>query len=166
MWFPRDDPVALRVPSTNTIIRKGAAVTRTRLKITIPALAMVFLNMACGTEEGKDTASEDTAGTQDTSIDDADTDTDADADTDTDADADADTDTDTDADTDTVVEYYGPENTWPHAELDAVPTDLAGTGYQVGDIAYNFVLEDQFGDEVELYQFYGSVIVIDAFAMW
>ena len=61
---------------------------------------------------------------------------------------------------------YGPENSWFHAMTSEVPEGLAGTGYRSGDIAYNFTLQDQFGEEVELYQFYGQVIVIDAFAEW
>ncbi len=62
--------------------------------------------------------------------------------------------------------YYGPENSWWHAYEDDVPADLAGTGWSNGDIATNFTLTDQFGDEVELYQFYGQVIVLDVFAYW
>ena len=61
---------------------------------------------------------------------------------------------------------YGPENTWWHAMESDVPADLEGTGYGDGDIAYNFQMTDQFGDELELYQFYGQVIVIDVFAEW
>lgn len=61
---------------------------------------------------------------------------------------------------------YGPENSWPHASEDDVPADLAGTGWSDGDIATNFTLVDQYGDEVELYQFYGSVIVVDNYAEW
>lgn len=61
---------------------------------------------------------------------------------------------------------YGPENSWWHALEDEVPGDLAGTGYREGDIAYDFTVVDQFGDEVQLYQFYGQVIVLDLFAEW
>jgi len=61
---------------------------------------------------------------------------------------------------------YGPENSWFHAMVSDVPVGLEGTGYRAGDIAYNFTLQDQFGQEVELYQFYGQVIVLDAFAEW
>jgi cytochrome oxidase Cu insertion factor (SCO1/SenC/PrrC family) len=43
-------------------------------------------------------------------------------------------------------------------------TDLCGTG--VGDLACNFTLQDQNGDEVELYQFTGKVILLDLFAEW
>ena len=61
---------------------------------------------------------------------------------------------------------YGPENSWWHATVDDVPDGLAGTGWGTGDTAYNFTLVDQFGDELELYQFYGLVIVLDLFTEW
>ena len=61
---------------------------------------------------------------------------------------------------------YGPENSWWHADEADVPAELEGTGYKEGDIAYNFQLTDQFGDDMELYQFYGQVIVLDVFAEW
>lgn len=61
---------------------------------------------------------------------------------------------------------YGPENTWWHASNSDVPEDLEGTGYNAGDTAYNFTLNDQFGDEVELYQFFGQVILLDVYAEW
>lgn len=63
-------------------------------------------------------------------------------------------------------EDYGPENSWWHASAADVPDDLAGTGYRAGDIPHNFSITDQFGDSVELYQFYGKVIVLDVFAQW
>jgi hypothetical protein len=61
---------------------------------------------------------------------------------------------------------YGPENSWWHAYSSDVSEDLEGTGYSEGDIAYNFTLNDQFGDEVELYQFFGQVILLDVYAEW
>jgi hypothetical protein len=111
------------------------------------------LMLGCGDKEDTDTAV--------TGDDEADTDTDTDADTDTDTDADADTDTDTDTDAE-----YGPSNDWWHARVSDVPTDMAGTGWREGDVAYNFTLSDQNGDEVELYQFYGKVVVLDVYAEW
>ncbi|MCK6504475.1 hypothetical protein L6R53_13910 [Myxococcota bacterium] len=77
-----------------------------------------------------------------------------------------DADDDDDDDGGSAPEPYGPENTWPHADVDDVPSDLEGTGWGVGDIAYNWTLLDQYGQEVELYQFYGQVIVIDNFTEW
>jgi hypothetical protein len=61
---------------------------------------------------------------------------------------------------------YGPGNTWWHACIDDVPSSLNGSGFQSGDTAYNFTMSDQFGDSVELYQFFGKVIVLDLFAFW
>lgn len=43
------------------------------------------------------------------------------------------------------------------------PPGLAGEGYGIGDIAYDFTARDQFGDDVSLYQFYGKTIVLDFF---
>ncbi|MCP4872735.1 MAG: TlpA family protein disulfide reductase [Proteobacteria bacterium] len=63
-------------------------------------------------------------------------------------------------------DLYGPENSWWHANASDVPGDLAGTGFRAGDIATNFTITDQYGDEVELYQFYGKIIVLDVFAQW
>ncbi|MFT4974667.1 MAG: thiol-disulfide isomerase/thioredoxin [Myxococcota bacterium] len=61
---------------------------------------------------------------------------------------------------------YGPDNRWPHAEASDVPSGLAGTGFAPGDVAHNFSMLDQFGELVELYQFYGRVIVLDVVAEW
>jgi len=69
-------------------------------------------------------------------------------------------------DDDDAATEYGPENTWWHALAADVPEDLEGTGRFAGDIAHNFTVQDQFGDDVELYQFYGKVIVLDVFAQW
>jgi peroxiredoxin len=54
----------------------------------------------------------------------------------------------------------GPPNDWWHCEQDDFPAGLYGTGYEAGDTAFDFLLMDQNGDEVELYQFYGRPIVI------
>lgn len=63
---------------------------------------------------------------------------------------------------------YGPDNGWDVASADDVPSDLAstGSGFSVGDVIANATLVDQHGDEVELYQFYGKVLLLDVFAMW
>ena len=60
----------------------------------------------------------------------------------------------------------GPENDWWHACEEDLPSGLAGTGFGAGDTAYDFVAQDQFAQDVSLYQFYGKIIVIDAFAQW
>ena len=62
-------------------------------------------------------------------------------------------------------ELYGPDNQWYHTTTDLVP-DGSGCGRSNGDLACNFTLTDQNGDQVELYQFAGQVIVIDVFAEW
>jgi peroxiredoxin len=61
---------------------------------------------------------------------------------------------------------YGPESQWFHALEDEVPSDVQGEGFRVGDIAHNFTLFDQNGEEVELYQFYGKTVLLDVFAEW
>ncbi len=61
---------------------------------------------------------------------------------------------------------FGPVNEWWHAADRSIPPGLAGTGWADDDIAYDFTLMDQHGDLVQLYQFYGTVIVLDIVAMW
>lgn len=61
---------------------------------------------------------------------------------------------------------YGPTNSWWHADTVDVPPSLSGTGYGYGDTAFDFTLIDQHGDPVQLYQFYGQVIVLELFAEW
>ncbi len=61
---------------------------------------------------------------------------------------------------------FGPDNDWWHADAADVPSGLSGTGYNAGDIAHDFTLTDQNGDEVRLYQFHGQVILLDIFTMW
>ena len=52
---------------------------------------------------------------------------------------------------------------WPRGP---VPDELEGTGNEVGDIAANFHLMDQFGEQVNLWSFYGQVVVIENAAEW
>jgi peroxiredoxin len=63
---------------------------------------------------------------------------------------------------------YGPENDWDGATTAEVPDDLGaeGTGFNVGDVIPNATLVDQHGNEVELYQFYGKVVLLDVMTMW
>ena len=63
-------------------------------------------------------------------------------------------------------EAYGPDNDWWHADAEDVPSALAGTGFRTGDVAYDFTAIDQNGDEVQLYQFYGQVILLDVLTEW
>ena len=80
-------------------------------------------------------------------------------------DDDADDDDAADDDDDACTEQ-GPSNDWWHACAEDIPDGLAGTGFTAGQTATNFTLLDQFGNEVELYQFYGKIIVVDTFAQW
>ena len=62
-------------------------------------------------------------------------------------------------------DFDGP-NDWFHAADGAAPAALIGTGTDVGDVADNARMIDQFGDELTLYQFYGQIVVLDFAAMW
>lgn len=59
--------------------------------------------------------------------------------------------------------WVAPVNSWSSS---APPADLEGEGYSVGQVMPDFLLMDQNGDEVALWQFYGSVIVLDISTMW
>ena len=59
--------------------------------------------------------------------------------------------------------WEAPENSWISSEPPG--TDLS-TGYYVGDIVPDFRLEDQFGDTVSMWQFYGQVVLLDVSTMW
>ncbi len=61
-------------------------------------------------------------------------------------------------------ELRGPANSWFHAPAEHVVE--GETGFELGDLAPNITLTDQFGDEVELYQFWGKILVLDVFAEW
>ncbi len=69
-------------------------------------------------------------------------------------------------DDDAAPNEFGPENSWWHALEDDIPEGLAGTGYSAGDIAHDWTLLDQEGNQVQLYQFFGKVIVLDLFTGW
>ncbi|MGC6516127.1 MAG: TlpA family protein disulfide reductase [Myxococcota bacterium] len=61
-------------------------------------------------------------------------------------------------------------NSWPSADAQDVPANLqngtVATGFSAGQTAPDFVLQDQFGDSLRLYQFYGSFVLLDVFAEW
>jgi peroxiredoxin len=67
---------------------------------------------------------------------------------------------------DSVAVEYGPDNSWSHALESDIPDGLAGTGFRNDDTANNFTLVDQNGEDIELYQFYGKIVVLDVFAQW
>ncbi len=54
-------------------------------------------------------------------------------------------------------------NQWDFSEA---PDDLRGEGYAEGQVPHDFCLEDQFGETVSLWQFHGSVILLDISTMW
>ncbi len=56
-----------------------------------------------------------------------------------------------------------PENQWP---LQEPPANLVGTGFAEGQVPPDFRLLDQHGDDVSLWQFYGSVVLLDVSTMW
>jgi len=52
---------------------------------------------------------------------------------------------------------------WPRGPW---PADLESTGTAAGDIAEDFSLQDQFGENVKLWSFYGQVVLIENAAPW
>lgn len=60
-------------------------------------------------------------------------------------------------------DWVAPDNAWDQA---TPPADLVGEGMSVGQVAPDFRMMDQNGQEVSLWQFYGSVIIIDVSTMW
>ncbi len=113
-----------------------------------------------------DDGADDDAADDDAADDDAADDDGADDDAADDDAADDDAADDDAGDDDSGGNPYGPPNSWWHADASDVPPGLAGTGWTNGSIANNFTFMDQNGDQVELYQFFGSVIVLDVFTMW
>jgi len=76
-----------------------------------------------------------------------------------------DTDSDGFSDAEEVAENTDPNNAhdMPYAggwAIDACREDVESTGYEVGDIAENFALVDQFGDTVELHDFCNRVVLL------
>jgi peroxiredoxin len=59
--------------------------------------------------------------------------------------------------------WEAPENRWG---VNTPPADLKGQGYAVGQVPHDFRLVDQFGETVSLWQFYGSVVLLDISTMW
>jgi len=59
--------------------------------------------------------------------------------------------------------WVAPSNTWP---VSAPPVDLVAQGFDQGQVVPDFVMMDQHGDPVSLWQFYGMVVVVDISTMW
>lgn len=64
---------------------------------------------------------------------------------------------------DTASSWVAPDNSWAQS---TPPSDLEGEGFAVGQVAPDMRLTDQNGQEVSLWQFYGSVIIVDVSTMW
>jgi len=63
----------------------------------------------------------------------------------------------------TYTPWTAPDNSWP---ISAPPEGLVGEGFEKGEVVPDFLLMDQYGQDVSLWQFYGSVIVMDVSTMW
>lgn len=64
---------------------------------------------------------------------------------------------------DTAPDWVAPENSWPTA---MPPDGLAAEGFAQGQVPPDFLLLDQYGAQVALWQFYGLVVVVDLSTMW
>jgi peroxiredoxin len=60
-------------------------------------------------------------------------------------------------------DWVAPDNAWPMAEP---PADLVAEGFGTGEVAPDLRLVDQAGDEVSLWQFHGSVVLLDISTIW
>ena len=61
------------------------------------------------------------------------------------------------------------ENSKPYVggwSADGCNQDISATGSKVGDVPEDFALEDQYGDEVSLYDFCNRVVVLIGAAEW
>ena len=60
-------------------------------------------------------------------------------------------------------EWIAPDNNWPAAQP---PDDIDEEGLGQGQVALNLEMKDQNGDRVDLWQFYGMVILVDISSEW
>jgi hypothetical protein len=51
-------------------------------------------------------------------------------------------------------------------DIDDCADDMSATGNDVGDVPEDFAMEDQYGDEVSLYDFCNRVVVLIGAAEW
>ncbi|MCO4772415.1 MAG: hypothetical protein KDA24_20445 [Deltaproteobacteria bacterium] len=84
---------------------------------------------------------------------------------------DADSDGDGHADNEEIYDFTDPldEDSRPYTggwKRMPVPDDIGEEGREVGKVMENFLLGDQFGEEVELHRFYGNVILVESAAEW
>ncbi len=59
--------------------------------------------------------------------------------------------------------WSAPENRWPTANPEE---ELVGGGFTAGQIAYDIRGQDQFNEEVSLWQFWGNYVLVDIATMW
>jgi thiol-disulfide isomerase/thioredoxin len=60
-------------------------------------------------------------------------------------------------------DWEAPVNQWL---MGSPPQGLVGTGFFEGQVVPDFFLEDQQGEWVSLWQFYGNIVVLDVSTMW
>lgn len=60
--------------------------------------------------------------------------------------------------------WQAPTNRWPVGG--GPPAGLVGEGFGAGEVIPEVILQDQHGDTVDLWQFYGMVVVIDVSTIW
>ena len=61
------------------------------------------------------------------------------------------------------VPWEAPSNQWYVGD---VPVDLEEQGFAVGEVPRDFLVPDQFGDSVSLWQFYGQLVLVDISTLW
>jgi peroxiredoxin len=59
--------------------------------------------------------------------------------------------------------WKAPDNSWPVGEP---PADLLGEGFDPGQVVPDFLMMDQHGADVSMWQFYGHTIALDVSTMW
>jgi len=64
----------------------------------------------------------------------------------------------------TAIEWEAPENSWDM--LEGPPPDLVAEGYQRGEVFPDLRMQDQHGEQVAFWQWYGMVVAVDISTMW
>ncbi|MCB9794080.1 MAG: TlpA family protein disulfide reductase [Alphaproteobacteria bacterium] len=59
-----------------------------------------------------------------------------------------------------------PQGHWPNCLAQAEADGLTGEGWSMGDVLNPWRALDQFGEQIQFYQFYGAVVVLDLSAGW
>ena len=58
------------------------------------------------------------------------------------------------------------DGVWPNFKASADTDGIDGTDYAYGEVFPNYSAPDRYGNTVELYQFYGEIVVLDFSAGW